>query len=87
MLNTLLICNGTNSFISNTAQGHAGAIYTENTVLIVKGANDFINNSAGSYGGAISTYNTDVFGERVRNKSTEKNPGSSWDLNPRPSEY
>ena len=25
--------------------------------------------------------------ERVRNKSMEKNPGSSWDSNPRPSEY
>jgi len=23
--------------------------------------------------------NNDVFAERVRNKSTEKNPGSSWD--------
>ena len=29
----------------------------------------------------------DVFGKRVRNKSTEKNLGSSWDSNPRPSEY
>ena len=31
--------------------------------------------------------NEDIFVERVRNKSTEKNLGSSWDLNPRPSEY
>ena len=30
---------------------------------------------------------TDVFAERVRNKSMEINPGSSWDSNPRPSEY
>ena len=29
----------------------------------------------------------DVFVERVRNKSTEKNPGSSWDSNARSSEY
>ena len=29
----------------------------------------------------------DVIGERVRNKSTEKNPGFSWDSNPRPSEF
>ena len=28
-----------------------------------------------------------LFVERVRNKSTEKNPGFSWDLNPRLSEY
>ena len=32
-----------------------------------------------------STLMNDVFGERVRSKST--NPGSSWDSNPRPSEY
>ena len=30
---------------------------------------------------------TDVFVERVRNKSMEKNMGSSWVSNPRPSEY
>ena len=31
--------------------------------------------------------NGDVFVERVRNKSMEKNPGSSRDSNTRPSEY
>ena len=28
--------------------------------------------------------NNDVFAERVRNKSTKKNPGFSWDSNARP---
>ena len=27
--------------------------------------------------------NDDVFVERVKNKSTEKNPGSSWDSKPK----
>ena len=31
--------------------------------------------------------NYDVCIERARNKSMEKNPGSSWGSNPRPSEY
>ena len=31
--------------------------------------------------------NDDVYVERVGNESSEKNPGSSWDSNPRPSEY
>ena len=31
--------------------------------------------------------NADVFAERATNESTEKNPGSSWDSSPTPSEY
>ena len=58
----ILSFNGTNNFISNTADndGRGGAIYaTTNTVLIFFGSNNFINNSAdygSGGGGAIFAY-------------------------------
>ena len=58
--NVVLTFNGTNNFISNSAES-GGAIGTYFDVLLTfNGTNSFINNSAES-GGAIDTYESVTF--------------------------
>ena len=81
--NSMLIFNGTNNFINNSANNSGGAIYIlGNAVLNFSGTNNFINNSANSNGGAIYTLGNTVLNfsgtNNFINNSADSNGGAIY---------
>ena len=77
--NSMLIFNGTNNFINNSANyGTGGAIYSAgSTILSFSGTNHFFNNSADSVGGAIYTEGSTVLSFSGTNNFFKNSPDSN----------